>query len=341
MKDKMTPAFRQNFNFGRANAVGRYEEAYSIAAEEFGRFPEVYKYGFAQLANETNRPRAVVVILRKPLNWEAGLKPANPKGFLYFMWMTVSLHQLGQHEEELGEARRGRGIYPDLLNSWAFETRALVALGRLDEMERLVDEVVSIPPRWGYASCCMPRGTPGLVMHAAAEELRVHGHRDLSIAMANRAADWYRSRTGDEAKRDDNRARHGEALYRAERWPEAKAVFATLVAEKPANVDAAGWLGASAARLGQSEEAKRISAELVTLDPEYMFDLAALFQAQIAAILGEKEGAVTLLRESIARGGGESPERETYGYGFLYSHLMDLESLRGYPPFEELVKPKG
>jgi hypothetical protein len=257
------------------------------------------------------------------------------------MLMTGSLHQLGQHEEELKEARRGRSIYPDLLNAWAYEARALVVLGRLDEMEKLVDEVLSMPPRWGYESCCMPRGTPGLVMLAASEELRVHGHRDASLKMASRAADWYRTRTGGEAKRDDNRARHGEALYMAERWPEAKAVFAALAAEKPAYVHAKGWLGVIAARQGDSAGAQRISAELGALNPKYLYGIDALWQAQIAAILGDKDGAVALLRESVARGYGWSKERETYGYGFLYPHLMDLEALRGYPPFEELVKPKS
>ena len=255
--------------------------------------------------------------------------------------MTGALHQLGQHEEELKEARRARGIYPDLLNSWACEVRALVALGRLEEVDSLVDEAVSLPPRWGYESCCMPRGTPGLVMLAAAEELRAHGHRDASLKMANRAADWYRTRTGDEAKRDDNRARHGEALYRAERWMEAKAIFAALAAEKPAYINAKGWLGVIAARQGQSAEAQRISAELGALDPKYLYGIEALWQAQIAAILGDKDRAVALLRESVARGGGWSKEREYVSYGFVYPHSMDLELLRGYPPFEQLVKPKG
>jgi TolB-like protein len=342
MKDRMSPPFRLNFDRIRAEIAGRNEERYSIAAEGFARFPELFADALSLAANDTNRPRALVAILRKPFVWHGGLNPANPRGLIYFMLMTCALHQLGEHEEELEEARRGRAIYPDLLSAWAYEARALVALGRLDEMERLVDEAVSLPPRWGFESCCMPRGTPGLVMLAAAEELRAHGHRDASLKIANRAADWYRGRSGDEAGRDDNRARHGEALYRAEHWPEAEAVFAALAAEKPADVNAKGWLGVIAARQGQSAEAHRISAELGALAPKYLFGIDALWRAQFAAILGDRDGAVALLRESVARGGGWSKnERESYGYGFLYPHLMDLESLRGYPPFKELVKPKG
>lgn len=53
--------------------------------------------------------------------------------------------------------------------------------------------------------------------------------------------------------------------------------------------------------------------------------------ACIVALLGEKDHAVSLLREAVAQ--GSSPAR--------YDHEMDLESLHGYPPFEALIKPKG
>jgi hypothetical protein len=57
-------------------------------------------------------------------------------------------------------------------------------------------------------------------------------------------------------------------------------------------------------------------------------------------VLDDKPRAVELLREAIARGTG-SAEIEPYGPGFLLQHCMDLESLSGYPPFEELIRPKG
>jgi hypothetical protein len=56
--------------------------------------------------------------------------------------------------------------------------------------------------------------------------------------------------------------------------------------------------------------------------------------------LGDKERAVALLRDAIAQGSGTEDDLDAYGYGFIYAHSMDMESLRGYPPFEELIKPK-
>ncbi|MCG6920413.1 MAG: hypothetical protein LJF15_04905, partial [Acidobacteria bacterium] len=63
--------------------------------------------------------------------------------------------------------------------------------------------------------------------------------------------------------------------------------------------------------------------------------------ARILALLGDEEGATARLREAVAQGSPGEGEPDQYGYGFIYRHAMDLESLRGYPPFEELIKPKG
>ena len=343
MGDRMTPLMRRSLDFARADLYGRKEEQYSIALDLESRVPGNYVAAVVALAFQTNRPRTAVEWHRKPSPaWDLLMRPSWPMGFLCFLNLAGALHQLGQHEEELKEARRGRGVYPDLLNSWALEARALVALGRLDEMEKLVGEAVALPPRWGYESCCMVRGTPGVVMLAAAEELRAHGHPERAVKMAERAAGWYRNRTGDEAKRETNRECLGESLYRAGRWDEAKPVFAALAKEKPSDVTYKGWLGVIAARKGDRAEAERISAELGGVDTKFLLGLDALWRAQIAALLGDKEGAVALLKESVARGTGlPKARRELYGYGYLYPHLMDLESLRGYGPFEELVKPKG
>ena len=62
--------------------------------------------------------------------------------------------------------------------------------------------------------------------------------------------------------------------------------------------------------------------------------------ARIMALLGDKDGSVALLRESVAHGAGIGDMPDIYGYGYGFSHWMDLESLHGYPPFEDLIRPK-
>ncbi len=57
-------------------------------------------------------------------------------------------------------------------------------------------------------------------------------------------------------------------------------------------------------------------------------------RARIAAVLGQHERAVQLLREAISQG---------FRWDFRWGgHLeTDFESLRDYEPFQELVKVKG
>lgn len=343
MQERLTPLSRRMLDLGRAMLAGRLEEMYNTQRDIVKLDPD-NPVGFEALAwyaMYANRPREVVEVYGRQFPWDVVLKPGEPKGAVDFLMLTGALHELGEHEEELKEARRGRGLYPDLLNLRAYEARALVALGRLDEVDKLVDEILAMPSRWGYPSCCLSRGTPGYVMLSAAEELRAHGHREASLKMAGRAAEWYRSRTGEEARREDIRSGLGDSLYQAERWDEAETVFGTLAFEHADNIDYKGRLGALAARRGDRAEAERIAEELRRLDRPFLYGNHTFRSARIIALLGDKERAFALLREAVAQGSGSEEEQESYGYGFIYAHSMDLESLRGYAPFEELIKPKG
>jgi hypothetical protein len=56
------------------------------------------------------------------------------------------------------------------------------------------------------------------------------------------------------------------------------------------------------------------------------------YQAWIAAELGDLRGAMELLREAQADG---------MSFGAELHSTPWLEPLRGYPPFEEWLRPKG
>jgi tetratricopeptide (TPR) repeat protein len=341
---QLTHVMRRRLDNWRAGLAGRNEEARSACLDiaRLTQSPEnLATLGFNSLF--TNRPREAVDTYRGPLQWELVVNPSAPAGALEVMVLTGALHVLDEHEEELKEARCGRDTYPHLLNLRAYEVRALVALGRIDEMGKLIDEILAIPAQSPYPGSVgtLPKGTPGYVMLAAAEELRTHGRREASLKMAGRAADWYRSRIGQEAREEDTRSGLGNAFYQAEQWEEAKAVFAALAAQHPENITYRGRLGTLAVRRGDRVEAMRIAEELPSLDRPYQFGSHTFRSARILSLLGERERAFTLLREAVAQGYCGNDEPDLYGYGFIYRHSMDLESLRGYPPFEELIKPKG
>ena len=75
-----------------------------------------------------------------------------------------------------------------------------------------------------------------------------------------------------------------------------------------------------------------ISKQFEDIKKPYLYGLPAYHRACIASLLGEKEAAVRLLREAVSLQGRY--------YGYLYLE-MDLVPLRDYPPFKELIRPKG
>ena len=97
---------------------------------------------------------------------------------------------------------------------------------------------------------------------------------------------------------------------------------------------AAGWRRAEALQV--SEELGRCDRQRCTgdLNP----GLPTVLRAEIAALLGDRDGAVALLRQVYGVTVIAAPQRTDLTnphYHFLF------ESLRGYPPFEELLRPKG
>lgn len=75
----------------------------------------------------------------------------------------------------------------------------------------------------------------------------------------------------------------------------------------------------------------RISKLLQEMGQPYIFGNHTYRQACIASILGEKEGAMTLLRDALAHG---------VSYSLLHPDI-DLEPLWDYQSFKKLIKPKG
>jgi tetratricopeptide (TPR) repeat protein len=333
---RLTPRVRLEVRWHRANLEGRLEEVRRLRLE-MNQMDHITSLGNVTSFNlQTNRPRQAAEFRKSPA-LEESLK--DPIGVYLVLNITGALHQLGEHEQELAEARRGLSLHPDLLNMRAYEARALVALGRLAEVEALIDEVLAMAPHWAFAKCCVPDGTPGYVMLSAAEELRAHGRREAARPLAARVAEWYRSRPAGEAEEEKNRAGLGESLYRAERWEEARAVFTQLAARHPENFNHLGRLGTLAARRGARVEVERIDQRLQKKHRLYHFpETNTFWRARARALLGDRAPALALLRDAIAEGVGSTGE--AYGYALVLRHSMDLEALRGDPAFEALLKPK-
>lgn len=290
-----------------------------VARLQAQSFPgSIWSYQLGSEANICNYPQETIDAYVE-LDPEKGMM----KGW-YTYWgnLTRAHHMLGNHKKELEEAQRGRKQYPDLLATLWYEVRALVALGKIDEINERLDESLTLPPQRGW--------NPGRVMSLTGEYLRAHGYREASKEILDRAFGWFEGRPREEARTRAHRRRLAEALYTAERWEEAEALYQALHEEFPASVIYLGYLGTIAARTGNREKALEISNELGGLKTPYLFGDHIYRRACIAALLGEKEQAVILLRDSLAQGANYT----------RFFPDMDLEPLYDYPPFQELMKPK-
>ncbi len=231
-------------------------------------------------------------------------------------------HMLGNYKEERKVLRQGQKIFPERLLLLAYETRALAAQGKIEDVRKVIEKSLSFSSK---------SGTPGDVMHEAASELKAHGYPDEAKRIANQAVEWYQNRPSEEAATLDYRYQLARNFYTAERWSDAERLFESLSKEKPDDIDYKGHIGTLAARRGDRSGALKISDELKNINRPYLLGQHTYWRARIAALLGESQRAVALLNEAFAQG---------QGFGVNLHRDTDLESLRNYKPFQELLRPK-
>jgi tetratricopeptide (TPR) repeat protein len=291
-------------------SLNAWRKAAEIAPGSFDPFD----WGITALG--ANRPKEAIEAF-KTANREQQWLP-------YWGFFTGSYHSLGEHKKELEIAKQARKRFPDSFSPLQYEIRALAALGKIGKVRNLIEESLTLS-KPGFTT-----GSPGGAMRIAGEELRAHGYADAAMTSFDQAIQWFRSRPAEEM--NPLQYGYGLTLYDARRWEEAKSIFEELAKKSPDNIEYQKYVGCIAARQGDREKALKVSEWLKNLKQPYLNGEHTYYRACIAAILGEKDQAVTLLKDSFLQG---------YPY-VLYLHGdFDFESLWDYPPFQELLKPKG
>jgi tetratricopeptide (TPR) repeat protein len=311
---------------------GQWENAFRLAQNEFERDPSD-SWQRAQLivsAHFDHRP-GVVLELFNELDFDP-LAP-EPYRFTVTSFVADSYHLLGRHEEELAVARNLLAGGPTTTtggSARAPELRALAALGRTDEIDRIVTEVK------------LERdvmSTDGDEMLTVVYELRAHGFIEQSRALAERVVKWYEDlavATPDE-RCDPCLA---EALEAAGRGDEACGLYDDALTDEPDNPWYNQRVGLCAARHGDRETALEMEARIEEIGepaeptgvPNVWRGRSQVLQAGIAARLGDRDRAVKLIQRAIAAGFAS--------YRWLHVD-PDLDPLRSHPEFQEIVRPKG
>jgi TolA-binding protein len=314
-RDRLTPYDRLVFDAVRHSTNGDREACYRTYRRAAALAPGSRAvYNWAREARRTNRPREAVEALRQ-LDPERGAMRGR---VAYWSELTVALHMLGEHRQELEEARRARQALPNRGAPIWFEERALAALGRVDEIE-LHDQALGLSSAVG----------PGRFAWLATE-LRAHGQPEA----AERIFELGIERHVRGALDSGSTLSYNQVymLYEAGHWEEARSAAEANADTYPNSLYARGFVATAAARMGDSATAREISEWFRQLDRPYDRGLSTRWRAYIAAALGEEDNAVKLLEQAAAEG---------RSYDTFWRRDLDFFKLRDYPPFQELIRPKG
>ncbi len=317
---RMPYAMRVRLDWARAIVSGDNRQYLRKARElaEHAQTP-VWQYVQAVACLENNYPGEAVQVLER-------IDPDRGRiGKLLWFWgvLTEAHHLIGAHRAELSAARLGRERHPDEVDAIVYEVRALAALGRVDAVKDALEAVLLLPPdaTWGHAEPAAEAGW----------EYRAHGRGEAAQQVFDLAIDRLRLHAPEARLETEHRFALGSTLYGAGRWREAHELFVELAEQRPRDLRFQGYLGVLQARLDNREAALRIGDDIAALDLSYGRGEKTLWRSRIAAVCGDRLQAVELLRSAINEG--------TY-FGIWLHRDPDFESLRDYPPFQELMRPK-
>jgi tetratricopeptide (TPR) repeat protein len=316
----MAVGTRGQWEWFRAKLDGDLEAAYRSVKRTTAQTPTplaLLSFGHGAIA--TNRPQEAWGVL-------SDLDPASVVMTRSGMWrnlglhLTNALHMLEKFDMEAGEAQELRRLYPEWDWFLTVEIRARAAQGDTGEVERLVAEAIS-----------HDRNPEGALLWAA-REFRVNGHSKESRMYFEMYLERLQSVPPDQQATPPHRSAVAWALYSLGRWDEALRLAEDLAQEDPSNQDHLYLLGALAARRGDRAEALRLAEHLEDMNRPYDFGANEYYRACIAALLGEADQAVSLLREAYSDGW----ER------WIDLRLdQNLDSLRDHTSFQEFLRPKG
>jgi tetratricopeptide (TPR) repeat protein len=234
---------------------------------------------------------------------------------------------LGRHKEELETAEYALKYFPESTTVWNGKVRSLAALGRFADLDKALNEVRGVKLRSERRGFRMSRTIE--VVISAATELRIRGYIERSEKIA---LDVRKSFENMESPGLDDEWYYINALSILKRWEIIEPKIKEIIIKHPDDIDCEGILGVVYAHLGKKEKVLEISDKLRNMKSPYFNGNASCRRARIAAILGEKDQAVKLLAQAFSEG---------LDHGAWQMREIDFLPLRGYQPFEEIIKPAG
>lgn len=299
MAEHLSSYHRHWLDYLSGQLRGDREDALSAMREAAASAPgSKAVYNRAYVALQVNRPREALEAL---LSLDPDRGPMRD-WFPYWYLRTEARHMLGEHREELVDARYARDRYPDARYAQQLVATARIGLGDVDRARVVADSAAAL--RRLQSDPVRPV-VPGSMYHELALELEWHGHPEAAREFFDKAELAYRrweTTYPDSAATPMHRTRLASLYHDAGRFEEALAVVDGLAARDSANIRLRGWRGILLAALDRDAEAEAIDSELAGRSLEYGYGAIPLTRARIHAQLGHLERAVDLLRSAFAEG---------------------------------------
>jgi hypothetical protein len=327
---------RENVLFQLANIQGDPEIALEMARRRFAVNPEEWANPAGRWAVFTNRPNTALAIT-------AYADSALPRdGLPYpamhawtYLQRLAAMHQLHRYGEELRLARELARRYPAWVPFGRRDARAPFHANELMALAGLGwdDSIRALLAQWEAAPESHWRFGVGSRAWIAGLELMAHGHEAQGREVLETALAEYRN------QREGDRPRIEETWIASwlGRLDEARRLATNGRSGARTAEDSLAWLGALGsitALDGRRAEATRYDSMLAVAGSRaFVAGAAAFRRAEIASSFGDRAGAVRLLEAARAKTRGDAAYVNVHRWPYF-------ANLRGYPPFEQFLRPR-
>jgi DNA-binding SARP family transcriptional activator/TolB-like protein len=315
--------------------AGDLTAAYRSGKELFELWPSsgITRMYLAKDASALNRPHEVLSLLMPSGD------SVQPQRMEAYFLASLAFHETGDHAAELKTARAARARFADLLEPLMFEGRALTALNDMQGVRTVVEAVLS---RREMAAPHTVTWTVADVLTILMDELRAHGHEADAAFVATQLTEWldrHPAPAGNSSADFEHLMARFNLAVDALQWRAAVAFLDTLQARHATRLETMLASGRLAAYRGDTSKAEQVSTALAQFQTPYLHGENTLARAQIAALSGQRERAVALIRDALAEGRPYNTYRAARNGGFYHAH-PDFQSLRGYAAFEALLRSR-
>jgi tetratricopeptide (TPR) repeat protein len=207
----------------------------------------------------------------------------------YWFVLTHAEHLSGDFQRELAADEELRRRYPDSRAGWVHQVRALAALGRVAEVDSVLNAAAALPPDTYWSQ--------GAMLVTAGEELDAHGHPGGS-RYYDRAIAWLANQLARDPSNRAHRYWMGSVYLDRNAPEDAAPYFESLSHDYPGDLTFHGLWGITAAFAGDTALAR----QRLGVAPPYRRGSYLEYLARYAGIAGDTERSIALWSEAEGAG---------------------------------------